>query len=253
MRHTIGRWVDRLRNDYPDANAILLKGSYARGEPATWSDVDFDVLVGTPGVEDYRTWIEPVGDRLVHISAGVESIDGWLRDAEEPSSWSYGLPTIETTRLMWAATNGLRTQLDQPYKSHPAAETEMEDTIEALGKVRNAISGEDDLAVFQAAQVLAKLIPTLLIPINPPVAVSHARQAIDAIVAFPNVPTGFGDDWLTCLGLVGQRTASSTAAAAERMVLGVIPMLPADADVMGDDIASLLADGTLLAYLQQGG
>lgn len=251
MQHTIARWVDRLREEYADAVAILLKGSYARGDAATWSDIDFDVLVSTQDVEDYRTWIEPVGDRLVHISAAVEWVTGWERDTVDPSSWSYGLPTQETTRLMWAINDETRRRLDRPYKTHPAAEPEVEDTVEALGKIRNAIARGDDIGVFQAAQVLAKLMPTLLIPLNPTVAVSHARQAIDAILAFPNVPAGFSEDWLMCLGTVDNRTALSTADAAQRMVRGVLTMLPAEADVVGDDIARLLESGVWQRYVEQ--
>nr|WP_063840509.1 aminoglycoside nucleotidyltransferase ANT(4')-IIb [Pseudomonas aeruginosa]AAM76670.1 aminoglycoside nucleotidyltransferase [Pseudomonas aeruginosa] len=251
MQHTIARWVDRLREEYADAVAILLKGSYARGDAATWSDIDFDVLVSTQDVEDYRTWIEPVGDRLVHISAAVEWVTGWERDTVDPSSWSYGLPTQETTRLMWAINDETRRRMDRPYKTHPAAEPEVENTVEALGKIRNAIARGDDLGVYQSAQTVAKLVPTLLIPINPPVTVSHARQAIEAILAFPRVPVGFAADWLTCLGLVEERSARSTAAAAERMVRGVLEMLPTDPDLLGEDIARLMNAGLLEKYVQQ--
>lgn len=251
MRELIDIWVDRLREEYPHAVAILLKGSHARGEAAFWSDIDFDVLVSTPDIEDYRTWIVPFGDRLAHISAAIESVTGWERDTADPSRWSYGLPTHETIRLLWAVDDDTRHRLDRPHKSHPASEGEVEDTLEALAKVRNAIALGDDLAVYQSAQTVAKLIPTLLIPINPPVAVQHAREALDAILAFPNTPDGFVDDWLICLGLVDQRTVVTTAAAAERIVRGTLAMLSADASVVGEDIARLLAGGTIGAYLTQ--
>nr|WP_063840508.1 aminoglycoside nucleotidyltransferase ANT(4')-IIa [Pseudomonas aeruginosa]AAA25717.1 aminoglycoside-4'-adenyltransferase [Pseudomonas aeruginosa] len=206
MHLTITYWIDRLREAYPHAVAILLKGSYARGEASAWSDIDFDVLVSDEEVEEYRTWIEPVGERLVHISVAVEWVTGWERDSADPSSWSYGLPTQETTQLLWAADENIRRRLDRPFKVHPAAEPEVEDTVEALGKIRNAMVRGDDLAVYQAAQVVGKLIPTLLVPINPPTYARFAREAIDRILAFPNVPEGFAADWLTCMGLVDRRT-----------------------------------------------
>lgn len=251
MQQFIAHWVDRLRQEYPDAVAILLKGSHARGEATVWSDIDFDVLVGTERVEDYRTWIEPVGERLVHISAAVESLAGWLADSDQPSSWSLGLPTIETTQLLWADDDATLERLHKPYKTHPAAEPEVEDTMEALGKIRSALARGDDIGVYRNATKLATLIPTLLVPINPPAPVANSRQAITAVCNFPNVPAGFTDDWLVCMGYVDARTPQSTAAAAGRLLYGVLALLPADPTIVGDDIARLLADGLIRRYLDQ--
>jgi hypothetical protein len=251
MQHIIAQWVDHLRQEHPDAVAVVLKGSHARGEATQWSDIDFDVLVSAPGTELYRTWIEPVNGRLVHISAAVESLSGWLADAEEPSSWSLGLPTTETTQLLWAASDELRLQLDRPFISHPAAEPEVEDTMEALGKIRSALARGDDVGVYRNANKLAKLIPTLLVPLNPRSPVSNSRTAIEAVCTMPNLPEGFASDWLVCMGYVDTRTPRSTAASAERMFTAVLAMLPADPEVVGDDIARLLADGRIRDYLDQ--
>lgn len=117
----IEQMVQRFRTEHSDVIAVLLKGSHARGEATPWSDMDFDVLVSTPSTEIYRTWLVEVDDRLVHVSAAVEGIDDWLADADEPSSWSLGLPTAETTRLVWVADDDLWRQLDQPARMHPAA------------------------------------------------------------------------------------------------------------------------------------
>lgn len=251
MHQTIRQWVDRLRQEHPDAVAVVLKGSHARGEASRWSDIDFDVLVSTPDTEVYRTWIEPVGDRLVHVSAAVESLSGWLADADEPSEWSLGLPTVETTKLLWAGTDELWSQLDRPFKSHPAAEPEVEDTMEALGKIRSALARGDDVGVYRNANKLATLIPTLLVPLNPPSPVSNSRSAIEAVRSLHNVPAGFANDWLQCMGYVDNRTPESTAATAERLFAGVLAMLPIDPEVVGDDIARLLKDGRLRDYLDQ--
>lgn len=251
MEQIITQWVDRLRQEHADAVAVVLKGSYARGEAREWSDIDFDVLVSTPDTEIYRTWIEPVGERLVHISAGVESLASWLADANQPSEWSLGLPTIETTKLLWAASEGLRAQLDHPARTHPAAGPEVEDTMEALGKIRSALARGDDIGVYRNANKLATLLGTVLVPINPHTPVSNSRAAIDAVLGLPNVPAGFAEDWLACMGYVDARTPSATAAAAERLFHGVLALLPADAAVVGDDIARLLAEGTIQRYLDQ--
>lgn len=251
MQHVIQSFVDRLQQEYPDTLAIVLKGSHALGNANPWSDIDVDVLVSTPDVEEYRTWIEPVGDRLVHISVAVESLDAWLADANEPASWSLGFPSVETTRLLWAATDELAQQLDRPYRPHPAHGIEIEDTVEALGKMRNAVRKADTYGVYRNANKLAKLIPTMLIPFNPEWRVANSREAIDAVLSLPNVPDGFREDWLICMGYVDTRTQKSTLEAASRMVMGALEMLPHDPEIVGEDFARLLSEGTLVAYLNQ--
>lgn len=251
MHPLIDHAKQRIRADYPRAVAIILKGSHALGTATPYSDVDFDVLLPTPDVEDYRTWLEPYNGRLVHISAAVESADAWIADSAEHSIWSLGLPTIETTKLLWAADDDLRAKLHHPYRSHPAMDPEVEDSVEALLKVRKSLAKGDDYGVYRNAAKLATLAPTMLVPINPHVAVPNSRSAIDAVLAFPNAPAGFAEDWLTCIGYVDARTPDSTRDAAERIVRGILPLLPADPDVVGEDIARILADGSLLAYISQ--
>lgn len=253
MQEFIQEFVVRLRAEYPDAIAVVLKGSHARGQAKPWSDIDFDVLESTADVEDYRTWIELVGDRLVHISAGVESLDAWLADSQNPSSWSLGFPTIETTKLLWAVDDEHRELLDHPYQTHPPHEIEIEDTMEALGKMRNALSRGDVIGVYRNANKLATLIPTMLIPINLPKSVSNSREAIEAVLALSNVPEGFAEDWLTCVGYVDTRTPESTLAAATRIFTGTLRMLPSDPDTVGQDFDILLRDGVIEAYLNQDG
>ena len=51
----LAAWVERLRATVPKAVAVILKGSYARGDAGPHSDIDFDVLTagearGVPGV-----------------------------------------------------------------------------------------------------------------------------------------------------------------------------------------------------------
>lgn len=252
MQEFIEEFVSRLRAGYPDAVAVVLKGSHARGQAKPWSDIDFDVLVSTPDVEEYRTWIEPVGDRLVHISAAVESLDAWLADANEPSPWSLGFPTVETTMLLWAVDDKHRELLDHPHQTHPPHDMEIEDTMEALGKMRNALSRGDIIGVYRNANKLATLIPTMLVPVNPPTSVSNSRQAIDAVLAFSNVPDGFAEDWLACMGYVDSRTPEATLEAATRMFLGCLALLPVDPEIVVEDFVPLLRDGVIEAYLGQG-
>lgn len=251
MHPLIDEYSTRILGEYPDADAVILKGSHARGNASKHSDIDFDVLVSTPDVDDYRTWLASSAGRLVHISAAVQSTDSWLADANEPSPWSLGLPTIETTRLVWARTDALQQRLDHPHRSHPPMAPEVEDSVEALLKIRNAMQRGDDHGVYRNAAKLATLFPTMLVPINPPISVPNSRSAIDAVLAFTNVPPGFAEDWITCMGYLDERTVGETAAAAERLIRGILPMLPHDATIVGNDIARILADGSLWAYLTQ--
>lgn len=251
MHDLIPLFVENLRAEYQNAVAVMLKGSHARDAAQPWSDIDFDVLVRGEDPEEYRTWLEPWDGRLVHISAAVESLDAWLVDAEEPSSWSLGFPTVETTRLLWAESDDLRALLDRPYRPHPGHEIEIEDSMEALGKMRNALVKGDVIGVYRNANKLATLVPTMLIPVNPEWRVANSREAIDAVLSLPNVPVGFRDDWLACMGYVDARTPETTLEAATRMFMGALALLPHDADVIGEDFARMLADGSLQAYLQQ--
>lgn len=253
MQDFIAGFVDRLKTEYQDAVAIVLKGSHARGEAKPWSDIDFDILVSTPNGEGYRTWIEPVCDRLVHISAAVESLDAWIADAAVPSSWSLGFPTVETTKLLWAIDDEHRNLLDHPYQTHPPQEIEIEDTMEALGKMRNALGRGDVIGVYRNANKLATLLPTMLVQINPPKSVSNSREAIEAVLALTNVPEGFAKDWLTCMGYVDTRTPETTLDAATRLFTGTLALLPPDPNIVGADFESLVRDGVIEAYLDQKG
>lgn len=251
MHQHIDDLVMRLRTEYPSAVAILLKGSHARDEGTPWSDIDFDVLVTNDNTEIYRTWLEDFDGRLVHVSAAVESVDAWIADSDQPSRWSLGLPSIETTRLLWATGDQLRTLLDQPAKEHPAAEPEVEDAVEAFGKVMRAHTMGDDVAVYQNAHLLATLIPTLLIPINVVAPVSNPATALAGVLALKNVPDGFGHNWLTLMGYVNCRTPAQTVDIAQKMLLAVLEMITADSNVYGNDIAPLLCRGALIRYVDQ--
>jgi len=258
------RWIDRLRKDIPGTRAIILKGSHARGQAGPHSDIDFDVLTES-GDESYRAYLEPdEAGRLIHVSVAVDSVEAWLADEDEPASWSFGLPAIEATKLLWAATGELRSRLDRPFHAHPAGDPELEDFVEGLGKVRNALREGNDLAVRLAAQNLARLCPTLLRLLNPDVRAETHLGALEAALAFQKAPTGYREDMLRCLGLSGKATTpDEILAAAERLVLGTLRLLGAhlsrhDPAQEGNPefefeigLEPLLRNGTLERYLNQ--
>jgi phosphoribosyl-AMP cyclohydrolase len=254
----ISTWVERLRDDFPDTVAIILKGSHAAGTAGSHSDVDLDVLVESAPYEAYPVYFEETGDgRLRHVSVAVQDVAGWLSEADEPVSWAYGLPAAETTRLLWARDEALRQKLDHPARMHPPESPELEDFFETWGKVRNAAIRGDDLAMRIAGQKLARLCPGLLRPLNPDVLPASRRQAMQVLLAFPVAPEGYRDDLLRCSGLTGDAvTMRALHDAARRLAYGTIALLREHAgalvDVLEDDLHAYLVDGTLERYIRQG-
>ncbi len=242
---------------YSRATAILLKDSYPRGEPGPFSDVDFDVLFAGPR-DDYLTYmIQDDGDLLVHVSVAVRDVASWLSEPNEVEDWAYRLPAFETTLLLWARDEPLRRALDHPAQQHPAGDPELEDFIEAHGKVRNALARGDELALRLAAQTLGTLCPSLLGPINPEVQSTHRHAALMAVLGFPVAPAGYRDDLLLCLGLSGREsTLDDVHGAANRLTTGTLSLLRRHAELLQSalpaDLYGYLRDGTLERYIRQG-
>jgi hypothetical protein len=253
----IATWTTRLRREIPNVVAILLKGNHAQGAPGPYSDIDFDVLVDREPHEDYLAWLdEDDNGRLHHISVAVQDLVGWMAEAREPVSWAFGLPAAESTRFLWARDPMLRTQLNVPARMHPAQDPELEDFIEAWGKVRNARLRDDDLAMRLAAQTLGSLAPTLLQYLNPKDSPASRYQAMQVILAFPVAPEGYRNDIGRCLGISGKATLMTELYdAAERLTFGIIPLLREHADVfegiLPHDLYTYLVDGTLDRYIRQ--
>lgn len=253
----VSTWVDRLRGEVAEVAAIILKGSHARDDAEVHSDVDFDVLVDGEPRDDYLVFLDEIDGRLRHVSVAVQDVDGWIAEREEPVSWAYGLPAAETSRLLWARDDALRAELDHPARMHPPEPPELEDFIEAWGKVRNARRRGDDLAMRLAAQKLARLCPTLLRPLNPDALPSNRREAMRAVLGFPVAPDGYRDDLLRLFGLTGEAvTTDDLHASARRLTFGTVALLREHAalleGVLEDDLYAYLVDGTLERYIRQG-
>lgn len=252
----VSTWVDRLRGEIPDVAAVILKGSHARADADVHSDIDFDVLVEGGPRDDYLVFFDEVDGRLRHVSVAVQDVDGWIAEREEPVSWAYGLPAAETTRLLWARDAALRAELDQPVRMHPPEPPELEDFVEAWGKIRNAMRRGDDLAMRLAAQKMARLCPTLLRPLNPESFPSNRREAMRAVLAFPVAPDGYRDDLLRLFALSGEAVSlGDMHDAARRLTFGTVTLLQEHATtlegLLEDDLYAYLADGTLERYIRQ--
>lgn len=253
----IAAWAERLRREIPDAAAVLLKGSAARGAAGTHSDLDFDILAADGPREEYLAWFEDAGDgTLRHISVAVQDVDGWLGETNEPVSWAYGLPAAETTRVLWAHDPELHAVLDKPARLHPPEDPELEDFIEAWGKVRNAHRKQDDLAMRLAAEKVARTCTTLLRPINPEVWPSNRREAMEAVLSFPTCPKGYREDILQCFGLSPAPAGMDALLdAARRLTFGTIDLIRAHVDtlepMLPEDLYQALMDGRIDRYIRQ--
>ena len=108
-------WAKRLAADIPGARAVLLKGSYVRGDAGPWSDLDFDVLIDDADIEaPCLTWFDDSTGRTVHISVAVEHMTTWLADFAEPADWALGFAGRPATKLLWVDRPSLSAELDRP-------------------------------------------------------------------------------------------------------------------------------------------
>ncbi len=230
----IESWVQRLATDIPDAVAVFLKGSFARGDAAPFSDIDFDVIVGAGRAAEFPWWLDRLDDRLVHISVTIRGADDWLGAEAEPASWALGFAAAEATRLMWVRDPDWRRRLDRTALTHPAADPELEDFVAEFAKMANARSIGDAVGLRAAAARLAGYGPGVLRPLNEsddaPIVVASARDALSVALRLAVVPNGYVEDMLTCLG---QRATGDGELfdAAHRLVAGTVELVGGDQDL----------------------
>lgn len=253
------RWVERLRREEPRAVAILCHGSYARGEPEPHSDLDLDVLIDGEPEAPYRSALDELPDgRLLHATIETMALDEWLEQFAEPAEseeWAFFLPARQHARLLWALP-AARARLEGNIVLSLALSPQLQDLLESAAKVRNAAARGDELGLRLAAQDLALRCPAPLALLNPPALADSRRAALQAALDLPNVPPGYRDDMLTCLGLSGRATsAEEIHAAALRLAAGVLDALRSSPAIVGGRIEpglpEALADGRLMRLLTQ--
>jgi nucleotidyltransferase-like protein len=228
----IARWVGRLRVEVPDAVAILVGGSVLRGDAGPHSDLDFAVIVAAGPRDEWPAWFDDEGGRLVRVSVWIRDVDAWFASAEEPQEWAFGLASTDPARLCWAADDAWGTRFADGTLSFPAAPPELDHFEGESGKVANAWLAGDELALRLAAQDLARSVVSLLVPLNPGPPVRSRVEALRRLLDFPVAPPGYRADMVTCLGLTGNSTVAEVHAAAGRLVLGTVELLPEhDADL----------------------
>lgn len=224
----IDRWVDRLRQEVPDAVGIFLGGSQLRGDAGPHSDVDFDIVVPIGPRDEWPGWFDELHGRLVRISTWIRDVDSWLAAAEGPQEWAFHLACVDPLRLCWAADEAWRVRLDRTELVYPPGEPEVGHFEGEAGKIANAWQRADEPALRLAAQDLARAVVSILRPLNPRPPVRSRLEALRTLLAFDVVPAGYRDDMLTCLGLRGGTTGADIYSASRRLVLGVLGFVDGD-------------------------
>jgi Nucleotidyltransferase domain len=246
--------VERLVELEPDARAVVVTGSHAKGTAKPDSDLDVRALTaGRPRVP-YRTWFEERPDGVpLHVSAGAKSVDDWLAARRRPNAWSLGFPVRHDAVYLWA-TDGARAALgDPPGHRHPAAPPELEDFVEALAKVRRARDDGDGLGARWHAQTAATLAPRLLLRLNPERLVHDRRDALAAALGLRVAPDGYAADLAASLGLT-EASDAEVAEAALRLGRRLLAFLrEGDPDVDSQPgVADALRDGSFERLLDGG-
>jgi Nucleotidyltransferase domain len=242
--------VARLRELEPDAVAVLVGGSYAKGTADEFSDLDLTAMVERDGGRSHTWFQDRPGMRPLHVSAAVQTIDERLARTKEPAAWRPAMPLLEPTRYVWAADEA-RARLGEDLSlRRPAGPPELEDFFEFSVKVKRAVAAGDGLALRIWANAAAELAPRLLLPLNETVYVSSRREAVEAALAFAVAPEHWAEDLSACLGLlaVDDATLSRSAVRLGLELLAFLREHKPDVDPH-PDLERYLADGTLERHL----
>jgi hypothetical protein len=248
----LARVVDRVLALEPGAIAILVSGSYAKGRADEHSDLDLVVVREGEPATPYRMWFEDRDGPLpLHVSPSWRSVERCRAERSLPEPWSLGFRVHDVTAYVWA-TDAARAALgDPPDYVHPAADPELEDFVEFLGKVGRCAAQGDAVGVRLFAREAAALAPGLLRTLNPEVIVRDRREAVEAARGLAIAPEHFREDFEIALGLTAadDKTVERSALRLGRELLAFLRERHPHADPQ-PDIAHYLADGTLERHLR---
>ena len=241
----------RLRELEPDAIAIVLTGSYARGTADEHSDLDVRAITSGEPRGGYRTWFAKRRERKpLHVSLGARSLQYWLAARNEPAYWTFGFPTVYEASYVWATPEARADLGADPSIHRPAGPPLLEGLIELATKIRRAGGQHDDAGVRFYARKVGEAAPRTLLPLNKDVVVRNTREALDAALSLPIAPDHYREDLSVCLAL-GAASVEDVERAALRLTHEVLAFLRErrpDVDPQ-PGMAEYLADGTLERHL----
>ena len=243
--------VNRLRDEEPDLQALLVSGSHARDEHDAYSDLDLVALTLGHPRQEARTWFVPTpAGPILHVSVAAERLAPL--DAQAPASWSLGFPAVDVQRWLWGTAHAREVVGADPSERTPAAPGELGDFVELYVKVRRATAARHSLSLRWAARMLAEYAPGLLREFNPEQIVHTPVEALAAAFHLPHAPAHYREDFEICAG-VNPATDAAIAAAAGRLVGEMLAYLQEryTGDYASGDIRRELVTGTLHLYLAQ--
>lgn len=247
------RIVARLRDVEPRLEAVVLCGSFARGEGDRFSDVDILALTAGDPVRSERIWFEtgPEG-KAIHVSVGLEPVSAFDDDDDdEPASWALGLAAQDVMRLIWA-TPRARRRLGEALSEHlPPGPAEIEDFAELYMKVRRGQTLGDRVMLRWAARMLAEFSVAILAPYNPTPDVRSPVEALKAALGFQVAPDHYRTDFEICAGL-SEASDAAVFQAASRLQDNLLSWLAsrlAGETFEADDVRTHLQTGALQTYL----
>lgn len=245
----IDRAVERLRREEPALQAVLLGGSFARGEGDEYSDVDLLGWTAGEPRNEFATWFYTTSGRLVQVSIEVEPLAPPPTD--KPASWAFGFPVLEPQRYVWSTPAAVQVLGADPSFHFPAAPPEFGDFVELYSKIKRAVERQDRYLLRSAARLLAEHAPPLLRPFNDAVVVRTPLEAFAAASSLANAPEHYREDFKTCAGFRAA-TDAEIAASAARLAQEMVAYLRERAPRSGhepDSLDEALSSGALERYM----
>lgn len=240
-QQVIERILEKMKREQPNLQALLLTGSFARGEGSAESDVDMVGYTTDERHDVWYMWFENSQDRLMHFSIVVEKLE---KPMLEPAEWSLGLPVFDPQIYIWATEKAKEILGSDPSAVLPPKEPELEDFIEFANKVRRAGRTNDSVLLRWSARMLAETSAGLLLSLNKVSPVRTAVEAIRTVLNFSNAPEQYRQNFEICYGLKPS-TDEIIAAAAHQLAGGMIEYLSHQAS----NLSPYLTDGTIKRYL----
>lgn len=252
----LGEYVDWLRHIVPDAFAILLEGSYARGEAQPGSDLDLRVIApDSAAYQGYARFDRLGGDAgLLHVAAFVTPLSEWMTERSEPADWAWGLPAVQEAVVLWTNPRAPEGATTPPPYLHPPRRSSLQDLVEYGCKVGRAHRAGDTVALALFTRELAKEAASLLRQLNRQVSARHPSEALRMVLGYEVAPPGYRGDMEALVGVRRAAAGTELVNAARSLALGTVNLLAAhlpDVEVGRPDLRPWLEDGTLPKYLSQ--